>query len=78
MKDFIKWMDNLPLIIKVIFALPALDIIWGVYRIARAYNDNSQGGLILYVILLIIGLPFLWIIDLLALLLKGEPAYIPF
>ena len=30
MKELIKAMDNLPLLIKVILAIPALDIIWGI------------------------------------------------
>ena len=33
---FISWVDGLPRIVKIIFALPILDIIWGVYRLIKA------------------------------------------
>lgn len=41
MKDFVKAMDELPLVLKVILALPALDIVWAIYRIVKgvAYDN---------------------------------------
>ena len=33
MNEVIRFFDDLPLIVKVIFALPVLDILWAVYRL---------------------------------------------
>ena len=43
MKGFVKWMDDAPLWLKIVFALPVLDIIWAVYRIIKgaAYGNIS-------------------------------------
>lgn len=78
MKDFIKWMDELPLILKFVFALPALDIVWGVYRIIRAYNEKSQIDLIVWIVLVVVGIPFMWLVDMIFILLNGKPLYIKF
>ena len=72
MKDFIKWMDELPLILKFVFALPALDIVWGVYRIIRAYNEKSQIDLIVWIVLVVVGIPFMWLVDMIFILLNGR------
>ena len=33
--NFVKAMDNLPFILKLILALPGLDIVWGIYRLVK-------------------------------------------
>ncbi len=33
MRTFIDSVDSLPLLVKVLLAIPAIDIIWGIYRI---------------------------------------------
>ena len=35
MKGMVKWFENAPLWLKIIFALPGLDIIWAVFRIVK-------------------------------------------
>ena len=35
MKSFVKWFDESPLWLKIIFALPVIDIVWAVYRIVK-------------------------------------------
>ena len=72
MKDFIKTMDNLPLIVKLILALPALDIIWNVVRLLKSVDKNNVVGIVLALILIFVGAPFMWLIDLICILLKGK------
>ena len=72
MKDFIKTMDNLPLIVKIILALPALDIIWNVVRLLKSVAKNNVVGIVLALILIFVGAPFMWLIDLICILLKGK------
>ena len=66
MKSFISWMGKLPKWGKILFALPMLDIIWVIYRLARSIDKNNTFGIILTVIMIIIGIPFLWLVDIIS------------
>jgi hypothetical protein len=69
MEEFRKWMDNLPLFVKIIFALPVLDgIIYGIYRIC---SDDAP-NMILGVIWLVAGATICWVLDIVFLLWKGK------
>jgi len=69
MKDFIKFIDNLPFIVKLIFALPGIDgIIYGIYRIAK-------GKVLLGVIWIFVGFVIFWIIDLYSIIKHGKLKY---
>ena len=72
MKDIIKAIDNLPLIVKLMFALPALAIVWAIYRLLRSLDKNNVVGIILAIVLIFAGPTFFWIIDLICLLLNGK------
>lgn len=73
MKELIKQIDALPLIVKIILAIPALDIIWGIYRIVRAVDTNNIAGIVIGIVLLFV--PVMWIIDIVMILLKGNVWY---
>lgn len=69
MKDYIKFIDNLPWIVKLIFALPGIDgIIYGIYRIAK-------GKVILGIIWIFVGFAIFWIIDLYSVIVHGKVKY---
>jgi hypothetical protein len=72
MKDFIKTMDNLPWIVKLILCLPALDIVWNIVRLLKSYSKSNMVGLVLAIALLFIGVPFMWLIDLICVFLNGK------
>ena len=72
MKNFIVAMEKLPLLVKVILALPMLDIVWVIYRIVRSADKQSTFGILLGVIVIIIGIPFLWLIDIITILVTGN------
>ena len=72
MKDLIKTIDNLPKLIKLILAIPALDIIWVVYRLMRSLVKNNTLGVVIAVVLIIVGLPWLWLIDLICIALNDK------
>ena len=72
MKNFIKAMDDLPFIVKIILAIPALDIIWNIYRLCRSISKGNLVGIILSVLLLTVGLVFMWLIDVICILLNGK------
>ena len=72
MKSIIKTMDKLPKLIKLILAIPALDVIWMLYRICRSLDKNNIVGVILGIVLIFVGLPFMWLIDILCILFKDK------
>jgi hypothetical protein len=72
MKDIIKTVEGLPLIIKLVLALPCLDIVWAVMRVIRSLNKNNLVGVVIAIALIIVGLPFVWLFDIICILLKGN------
>ena len=72
MKNFVKAMDNLPLIVKIILALPFLDIVWNVVRLCKSIAKSNLLGIILAIISLFAGIPFVWIIDIICILVKNK------
>lgn len=76
MKKFIKAMDDLPLIVKFILAIPALDIIWVIYRLVKSLTKDNMLGVILAIILIVVGLPWLWLVDMIFIVLKGQVLWI--
>lgn len=70
MKEYVKFMDGLPLVLKVIFALPGLDgLFYGIYRIAK-------GRLIVGIIWIFLGIFILWVIDIYHILTKGKVEFL--
>ena len=72
MKDLIKALDNLPKLVKLILAIPALDIVWVVYRLLRSLDKKNMLGIVLAIVLIIFGIPFLWIVDILCIALNDK------
>ena len=72
MKNFILTMEKLPLLAKVLLALPMLDIVWVVYRIVRSADKQSTFGILLGVIMMIVGIPFLWLVDIITILVTAN------
>ena len=71
MKDLIKAMDNLPWLVKLILCIPALDIVWTVYRLLRSLDAKNTLGIVISIILFVFA-PFIWIIDLICVILKKQ------
>lgn len=73
MKAYIDFMDGLPKIVKFIFALPGLDILWAIYRILKGAKNNNVITLVAGIVWLLAGWAILWIIDLVTIVLSGKP-----
>lgn len=76
MKSFVKAMDDLPLVVKIILALPMIDIVWVVYRLIKSISHENVLGIVLAVLLLVIGIPFLWLIDIITLIINNNILWI--
>lgn len=72
MKDFIRSFDQLPLVVKIILALPMIDIVWVIYRIVKSVANENTLGIVLGVLLLVIGIPFLWLVDIITLAVSDK------
>ena len=72
MKSFIKAIDDLPTLVKLILALPGLDIVWVIYRLLRSLVKNNILGVIVAVVAIVVGLPWLWLVDIICILLNGK------
>ncbi len=73
MKSFIKTFDDLPFILKVIFALPGLDFLWGIYRLLKGIDQKKNTLIIAGIVWLFLGWGILWIIDLVTIILNKKP-----
>lgn len=76
MKNFISAMDKLPLWIKIVLAIPMLDIVWVIYRLCSSIEKKNTIGIVLAIILIVIGIPFLWLVDIISLILVNKVLWI--
>ncbi len=70
MKGFIKFSDNLPLIIKILLAL-LWGVYWGIYRIIKGIDTNNVTLIIFGILVFPFGFIFM-IIDTVSLLLHNK------
>lgn len=73
--ELIKAFDNLPKIVKIIFALPFLDIVWAVYRIIKGGCTNNATMLVVGILWIIFGCVVTWVLDLVFLILDKQPLF---
>lgn len=72
MKGLIKAFDDLPFIVKLIFCIPAVNIVWQIYKICRSVDKGNVLGIVLGILCIFPGAFFIWLIDLITLLLNGK------
>ena len=71
MAAYRKFIDELPLILKIILALPGIDgIIWGIYRICK----GNVANIVLGIVWIFVGTAITWILDIVFLAL-GKPVF---
>ena len=76
MKGIIKGFDNLPLIVKIIFALPVLDILWAIYRLCRSLDKNNTLGIVLAIVMLLLCPAIFWLVDIITLVVSEKVIWI--
>ena len=70
--ELIKAFDELPLIAKIIFALPVLNIVWAIYRIVKGIDKKDNFLLIVGIIWVIGAISIAWLIDLVTVILNKD------
>ena len=71
--SIVSQFENLPWIVKLILALPGLDLVWAIFRIIKGLTTNNLLLLIIGILWIAPGVAFGWIIDLVGILLTGHP-----
>ena len=69
---FLKWMDSRSRLVKILFCLPIVDIIWGVYRVFGAIRNKNILHLVLEIIWVIWAGFVGWVFDLVFIILFGR------
>lgn len=69
MNNFIKTLDDMPFILKLLFALPVLDIIWAIYRIAKGAETKNTLMLVAGILWIFFGCVITWLIDFVSVIL---------
>jgi len=69
---FVKAVDGLPWILKLILALPGLDIIYGIYRLVKGVAKKDLVLTVVGILWIVLGWGILWIIDIVTVLLNKK------
>ncbi len=72
MKAFCDWMDSRSRIVKILFCLPIIDILWGIYRLGGAIANKNVLHIVLSVIWIIWAGFIGWVLDLVFIILTGR------
>ena len=73
MKGMVKWFEDAPVWLKVIFALPGLDIIWAIFRIVKGAVKKDVTLILIGVLWIVLGWALLWVVDIVSIILKKHP-----
>lgn len=72
MDKIVKTFDEQSLLVKIILALPIIDIAWSIYRLCKSLAKKNTLGIVLAIVLLVLGPAIFWLIDIISLLLIGK------
>lgn len=71
--SLIAWVDELPWIVKIVFCIPFLDIIWAIYRIIKGATENNVLFLVVGILWIVPGSFVCWIVDMVTTVLFQKP-----
>ena len=70
---FVKWLDKAPIWLKIVLALPVLDVVWAIYRIIKGACTGKLLTLVAGILWILLGWAILWVIDLICIILYKKP-----
>ena len=73
MKGLVKWFEDAPVWLKIIFALPGLDIIWAIFRIVKGAVKGKISLVLIGILWILLGWAILWIIDIVSIIIQKHP-----
>lgn len=75
-KSMVAAFDKLPKVVKVILALPGLDISWLIYRAFRSGAKKKTFGVVLAILFMFIGVFFMFILDIITICISNKVLWI--
>lgn len=72
MKEFIRQVNSLPLIVKLILCIPCVEIFYGICRVINGVAKNDVLWLVLAILTIVPGVFFMWILDVVWVVLFGH------
>lgn len=73
---FVKAMDNLPWIVKLILCLPVFNFVYGIYRIVKGVTQHKIVMTIVGILWIIPGGVLCWLIDMISTIVFRKPVVI--
>ncbi len=70
MKSFINTVNSLPLIVKLLLCIPAIEIFYSVCRVINGCAKNSVLWIVIGILTIVPGAVFMWLVDLICILLN--------
>ena len=67
--------DDLPWIVKLILCIPALNIVWAIYRIVKGVTENNIVSLVAGIVWIVGSFSITWILDLIFVAMKKQPLF---
>ena len=72
MKSLIKQVNSLPLLIKLLLCIPAVEIFYGICRVINGIVKNNVLWIVLAILTIVPGAFFMWVLDVIWVLWKGH------
>ena len=72
---FVSAMDSLPFILKLILCIPALDIVWAIYRLVKGVSTNNVLMIVFGILWIVPGIAIGWLVGLISTILFGRPKF---
>lgn len=72
LKSLLKALEELPWIVKLILCIPALNIVWAVYRIVKGIVCKDVVTLVIGIIWILGAFSIGWLIDLICVIWKKD------
>lgn len=78
MKEYYEFLEKQSKGIKAVLCIGPLDLLWVIYRCAKAYERKDETSLIVWILLAVFAGSLLWIFDLICVAINGEIYNKPF
>ena len=69
---YVKWMDELSKVLKIVFCIFYLDLTWMVYRIIKAVNAKDWTKMVIWILIAVFLGWVWWIVDLVMVILNDK------
>ena len=69
---YVKWMDELSKVLKIIFCIFYLDLTWMVYRIIKKVNEKNWAMMVVWILIAVFLGWIWWVVDLITVITQDK------